>query len=86
LQSSPIGKEFRNQAIVLSPARRSVPFAEVQVSTVDGYDSLPCGLVATMRRNAKGSGFRHGYSLHFTESGSLPDVVESQAALPNVDR
>src|SRR5690606_17097515 len=60
LQSSPIGEEFGDQAVVLSPAGCGVPLAEVQVPAVDGDDSLPCGLVAAVGRDAKSERSRHG--------------------------
>ena len=47
------------------------------VSAIDGHHGLPGGLVATVRRNAGSSWFRHlVQTSNFTESGRLPDFVE----------
>jgi hypothetical protein len=46
-------------------------------SAIDGHHGLASGLVATVRRNAGSSWFRHlVQTSNFTESGSLPDFVE----------
>ena len=86
LQLSAVRKELSDQTIILSSAGLSVPFAEVQISPVDGDNGLSCGLVAAIGRYAERWCVGHECGLHFTESGRLPDLVESQAALPTVGR
>lgn len=49
-----IGQNLSDEAIVLGSAGCGVPFAEVKVPAVDGDDSLCCGLVAAIGRDAKG--------------------------------
>ena len=48
-----VDQEFGNQTVVFGFAGRRVPFAKVDVVTVDGYDSLPCGLMAAIGWDAK---------------------------------